>query len=379
MLGAIIGDLAAYTWQHNKDVFYKKLIADDAQLSEYGATIIALAKPIYQKEKIGFDTIEKQLFDYLRNEHDIAEDVREWMKSYKSNMSFNKVRLIVNMMNALAGWCGESADEAQKTSDALFHSFLLEKEDFYASLSLPILIWNLRQGLTKDEAIQGLIGHVGDTIIEWKYKNTDSPLSAIARAWDAFYRSYDFTSAIHSAVKSPINPRLTAAITGTLAEAMYGCEYGFLKKKYQNNIRSFEIKPPLHIENKYRDELYFIRKNTLVSFFPKNKAMTNVERHHWTNAKSKYKNMMMDNAYYQLLKKAFYTDWDNRYGFYLDDGWFYVYRSYVLICRFRVIKKSEDSFYIEQIQKGDEDNIYEIALEEAFHSLDVLNKRSLRE
>ena len=107
--------------------------------------------------------------------------------------------------------------------------------------------------------------------------------------------------------------------------------------------------------------------------------MTNVERHHWTNAKSKYKDMMMDNAYYQLLKKAFYTDWDNRYGFYLDDGWFYVYRSYVLICRFRVIKKSEDSFYIEQIQKGDEDNIYEIALEEAFHSLDVLNKRSLRE
>ena len=36
------------------------------------------------------------------------------------------------------------------------------------------------------------------------------------------------------------------------------------------------------------------------------------------------------------IVRAFYTDWDNRFGFYLDDGWVYVYRSFILLARFNL-------------------------------------------
>ena len=42
MLGGIIGDLAAWTWQNDKSVFYDKLMSEEAKLSEYGAMILVM-------------------------------------------------------------------------------------------------------------------------------------------------------------------------------------------------------------------------------------------------------------------------------------------------------------------------------------------------
>lgn len=369
MLGAIIGDMAAWTWQHEKSSFYKKLLSDHAPISEYGATILAMSKPLFENQRISFDTLESQLFPYLWYGCDICQDVEEWVKNRMKAVPFNKVRLIANMMNAIAGWSAETADNAKEQARMICVDLQLEKEDYYAAWTLPRLIWGLRQGLTKDEALQSIKDFGGDIVVDWKYQQHDSPMTAIARAWDAFYRSFDFTSAIHSAVKSPINPRLTAAIAGELAEAMYGCGQGILKKKYAEEDFVFKIRLPRYIEEKYRSELEFIRRNRKVFFFQKNNARTNVERHHWTPVESKFEGKAMTKEYYNVLKEAFYTDWDRRYGFYLDDGWFYVYRSFVLICRFKVMQEDSNKYVVGNIQKGDEDKCHEIALEEAFSSL----------
>ena len=52
MLGAIIGDLAAWTWEHDKDAFNKSLISEDAKLSEYGATVLFSASCFFHKSDI---------------------------------------------------------------------------------------------------------------------------------------------------------------------------------------------------------------------------------------------------------------------------------------------------------------------------------------
>ena len=52
MKGLIIGDLAAWTWQNDKGVFYSRLISEKATLSEYGATAIAMVEPIWKGKDI---------------------------------------------------------------------------------------------------------------------------------------------------------------------------------------------------------------------------------------------------------------------------------------------------------------------------------------
>ena len=77
MLGAIIGDLAAWTWQQDKDVFYRQLIADDAPISEYSATMLAMAKPVFERQSINWDTLLPPLFHYLNEDVDKSPEIRE--------------------------------------------------------------------------------------------------------------------------------------------------------------------------------------------------------------------------------------------------------------------------------------------------------------
>ena len=41
MIGAIIGDLAAWTWENDHERFYPLLISEKAVLSEYGLSVLA--------------------------------------------------------------------------------------------------------------------------------------------------------------------------------------------------------------------------------------------------------------------------------------------------------------------------------------------------
>lgn len=352
MFGALIGDLATWTWQNNKDFFYRQLMAEEATLSEYGATILGASKLICNGEDVTPENIRIYLLPYLQEAKGVSDAIVYWLKSGNKLMPFNGTTLIVNIMNTLIGWNATTLEEGSEYARKVACNFILEKEDFYAAMILPKLVWCLRQGMTKDESLQKL-ADISHLVKEWRTVQEDTPLTAIARAWDAFYRAFDFTSTIHSAVKSPINPRLTAAIAGELAEAMYGCEMGFLKKKYSDNF-SFNIQFPGVFKKRYEDELAFLNSKKQVLFFPKNSALTNVEIHKWTAVDSHYSGMEMNEKHYQELKRAFYTDFDYRFGLYLDNGWFYVYRSYFLLGRFKVKTKSSGLYFIDNVQMSDD-------------------------
>ena len=64
MIGAIIGDLAAWTWENNHEKFYLSLISEKALLSEYGLSVLATA-----------DALDFNLF---MNEAEYQEYIRSW-------------------------------------------------------------------------------------------------------------------------------------------------------------------------------------------------------------------------------------------------------------------------------------------------------------
>ena len=43
MIGALIGDLAASTWEKDKSIFYSNLIVPESQPSIYGITLMSAA------------------------------------------------------------------------------------------------------------------------------------------------------------------------------------------------------------------------------------------------------------------------------------------------------------------------------------------------
>jgi len=118
-----------------------------------------------------------------------------------------------------------------------------EKEELYAKRFILDLIRSLRNGATKSKAYYSTVSFE-DLSKTWNWKTDNKEkniglLTYIFRAWDSFYRGFDFTSTIHNAVKWPGDKNLTAAISGAFADAMYGCEMTFIKKKYAGNTLTY--------------------------------------------------------------------------------------------------------------------------------------------
>lgn len=42
MVGAVIGDLAAWTWEHDREWFYKQLVSPRAKMTGYGLLPIVM-------------------------------------------------------------------------------------------------------------------------------------------------------------------------------------------------------------------------------------------------------------------------------------------------------------------------------------------------
>lgn len=49
MIGTIIGDLAAWTWENDHEKFYPSLISEKALLSEFGLSVLATADALDYK------------------------------------------------------------------------------------------------------------------------------------------------------------------------------------------------------------------------------------------------------------------------------------------------------------------------------------------
>lgn len=67
--------------------------------------------------------------------------------------------------------------------------------------------------------------------------------------------------------------------------------------------------------------------------------------------------------------RAYGTDWDNRYGVYIDNGWFYVYRSHHLLLRYKLSSCQDSTFRISNLQISNDDHARVEDLNEVLHSL----------
>lgn len=144
---------------------------------------------------------------------------------------------------------------------------------------------------------------------------------------------------------------------------MYGCEYYLIKKKYGE---SHLLELPIYVSKAMHN---IHRQNR--SFFPKNNAMTNVEKHKWIDSYNPFTDKTISQELRRRIVKAMYTGWDNRYGFYLDDGWEYVYRSFCLLSRFKLSKLNDGTYRIVHYQKSDTAlKIKDNALGEALYSVE---------
>ncbi len=95
---------------------------------------------------------------------------------------------------------------------------------------------------------------------------------------------------------------------------------------------------PQKVIKSYGDVIQEMSKDAYSNrfFFKKNDSLTNVERHKWTQVKNPYSNIFVDEALKSKIMRAYHTGWEQRYGVYLDNGWFYVYRSYRILLRFQI-------------------------------------------
>ena len=332
MIGAFIGDLAAWTWEHDHDKFYPQLYSDVAQKSEYSDLMLQTAKLLLQCPNISRD-------EFMRI-HQCYYNI----DNAKANAEYDLLRAIV------IGWMYD----ADEISSAI-HKFCIldDKEELYASHFLAHLIYRLRTGFTKKEAaLVDFCGTFRSFTKEEHWKNSHGVLSYLVRAWMSFFDAFDFGSAIHNAVKKPGNLTLNSILAGALADAMYGCENYFIKKKFEGG-RYIE-----HLD--FVDNSIYHLHHSKQTFFPKNNARTNVERHYWYDAPCPFSDKVITAELKCRITKAFYTGWEDRFGFYLDDGWYYVYRSFILLSRFKLKEVTDGTYRITNYQKSDEAKQYDL-------------------
>lgn len=321
MIGGIIGDLAASTYLLDSDTFYRQLIGDRATLSEYGLAVYAAVNPSHHNSDRACAGSPGQLL----------------------------------MLLAVAGWY-DSDDPAAPAVGGL----PADGETGLAMQLMPEMIRCLRGGLSKDETYTRL----GDGFRAFRHSHSwrqdTSALSLMMRAWNCFYRSFDFGSALHNAVKEmPDNPRLMASLTGMMASAMYGHAIYYIKRKYSPGDTFVDCKPiriPDRITGDFADEhrAIAVQMKWQNVFYKKNNSLTNVERHRFTATSSRYEGMEITAETRRRILRSFPTDWENRFGFYLDDGHIYVYRSHYLLGRFRIMATDGGAYTITRVQKSDE-------------------------
>lgn len=346
MLGAIAGDLAAWTYEHDKDAFYAWLITKESELSNFGQVALNSASALVKDPSALLLAYPESEPGYLNHGERLIQCAQlAWLDTNNPDYHFKPYGIL---------------------NEDLFYD---DKQGWYAYHILTELIFNLRHGQTKKEVLADNHGKtLSDLMTHWSWKETkdnDGLLTYLMRAWDCFAKAWDFTSAIHNAARwENVNRHLLCSLTGALAEAMYGCEFSINKKKYNGGGT---IQYPVCIASIVSEIQQYQFKNRV--FFPKNSSLTNVEVHHYVKYVSRFEGHRVSEEMGKRILRAFYTGWDDRYGFYLDDGWVYCYRSGTLIARFILSPNPDKGFVMNNIQRsGSCINIEDDALDEALYS-----------
>lgn len=369
MIGAIIGDLAAWTYEHDRTCFWSHLVSEEAKVSEFGLSVLTTASLISTERSMSKEqaaSFTRQGFlNYSTSAVELSPDACQWAASLNCCYSSPMFGIMIMRM-ATCAFFGVPDKE-------MWFETNFEKEEGYTRLFLSQMVTLLRQGMTKDEVFKNLGGVFSDCQSHWNWQEDEGMLSYLLHAWDAFYRAFDYTSAIHKAMQMKGNRHLMGAFTGAIAGAMYGCRYNLVKEKYRKDESSpFEYMTwPKALMKDYPMPMRFIEEKAVEGriFFPKNNAMTNVELHTWQNVENPFADEVYDEEKKRILLYAFEPDWDNRYGFYWENGWFYVYRSGVLLLRFQLKPMPDGTYRICHLQKTEAPQAMVGALSEALYSL----------
>ncbi len=333
MVGAIIGDLAAWTWEHNPNAFYKKQVMPEAIPSHFCEDMVLTANLLMRQRNMS----QEDYCSRIRNSSPTA-----------------------TVLRAIAiGWL---YDTEQETRSA-YRDYCLydDKEDWYAGAFMCLLIFALRHGASKKEAAS--VKHVApfkEMIDDWKGK--ESILGTLMRAWEAFRYSFDFGSALHNAMLLSGDRHINAIFVGALADAMYGCGLYLVKSKHGEGCA-------LNYHNLASEEIIQLHKHKR-TFFPKNCAATNVEKHQWHDVANPYKDKIVTPELHRRILKAFQPSFDDRYGFYLDDGFVYVYRSGRVLQRFNLANQGDCTYRIVNLQSSESTSNDFSPIEEAMYSVE---------
>ena len=80
--------------------------------------------------------------------------------------------------------------------------------------------------------------------------------------------------------------------------------------------------------------------------------------------------MRITSEIHRRIIKSFEPGWEDRYSFYLDNGWVYVCRSYVLLGRFRFRKLEDGTYRLFDVQDSNEHELFKTGIEEALYSVE---------
>lgn len=358
MLGAIIGDLAASTYLQDKAEFYTQLIGDSATISELSVAVLWAVQAVKDWDRLNDDLSLKQFIAHLWTSEntefvELSRGVRDW--TVCPNMYQHPVGIGMFLMRqgSLSYWF----DWESGKRDSI--DFGMDKEEMYSSMFLSKMLTLLRLGWIKDEIWSELGNVFQGCFKDWKWRSEPGrALNYLLRAWECFYKAYDYGSAIHNAVKMVGDIRTNCALTGMVAAAMYGCDQYFIKKKYDSEHRSpIQLKIPEWFNNNpklkdIREQLSWVNV-----FWPKNDSRTNTERHKYMPIESRFTNYRVSREIHRRILKSFAPDWDHRFSFYKDNGWIYLCRSFHILGRFRFCYDNGD-FIVKDIQgSGFEKNI----------------------
>ena len=370
MLGAIIGDLAAWTYEHDRKAFWHHLVSEEAKASEFGMSILATTDML-QHDSLSHNEAAQFTRHFYRafnpNVAELSNDALEWRCSLNIYGSSSAFGICLLRMATCSFF------------DKPYNEFLFEtnsgNDERYALFFLCKLTSALRTGKTKDEAFSDVANIYKKNELA-KFASTEGGmLNYFFKAWNAFYAAFDYTSAIHNAMRMKGNRQLLGALTGAIAGAMYGCRYALIKEKYNKDEHTpFRYIPwPTALKDAYMPLMRVLEKeqNGNRFFYPKNNAMTNVERHTWKPVKNVFEDKVIGEKTREAIFYAFDPDWDNRFGFYWENGWFYVYRSGFLLSRFQLKQVSDGTYRIYNLQNTPKEGGGNIALREALYSIHI--------
>ena len=228
MLGAIIGDLAAWTYEHDRTKFWSHLVSEEAKVSEFGLSVLTttaiIASDLTMPKQKAADFTRRSFQNTNKDAVNLSVLVLDWETLLECNYQ--------SLMFGIGIFRMTTCPFFDVPCNEMYFESTWDKEEGYTRMFLSQMVSLLRQGRTRDEVYEALGSVFQNCRHTWNWQEETGMLSYLLRAWDAFYRAFDYTSSIHNAMKMNGNHRLMGAFTGAIAGAMYGCRYSLIKKKY---------------------------------------------------------------------------------------------------------------------------------------------------